>query len=511
MSDWTYGYRADIDYTYGYYSELNPLRTSLALLAAGIAPPEMTTACELGFGQGLSVNLHAAASGTDWYGTDFNPSQAAFAQHLAAASGAKAKLFDEAFEQFCARTDLPDFDFIGVHGIWSWISDANRRAMVDFIRRKLRVGGIVYMSYNTYPGWAAMVPVRHLLAQHAEVMAAQGRGITSRIDAALDFAEKLVALNPSYMRANPGVAERLKKIKAQNRQYLAHEYFNQDWQPMAFADMGNWLETAKLTYACSAHFLDNVDAVNLSRDQQTFLKDIPDAMFRETVRDFMVNQQFRRDYWAKGVRRLSVLEQVEAVRKLRVILINPRADVTLKANGAMGEATMADAIYTPVLDVLTDQKAHLIGDIEKSLKGKPITLPQLIEALLVLSGKSDLVLVQSDVVAAAAQKSTQRLNHHLMGLARGNNTINYLASPMTGGGVPVERLQQLFLLSIRDGKKQPSDWAKLAWDLLKSQGHRVLKDGKAIESDGDTLIEIEARATEFATKRLPILKTLMVS
>lgn len=31
-------------------------------------------------------------------------------------------------------------------------------------------------------------------------------------------------------------------------------------------------------------------------------------MFRQTVRDFCVNQQFRRDYWVKGARKLSALE-----------------------------------------------------------------------------------------------------------------------------------------------------------------------------------------------------------
>ena len=30
MSDWTAGYVADIGYTYGYYTELNPLRVKLA-------------------------------------------------------------------------------------------------------------------------------------------------------------------------------------------------------------------------------------------------------------------------------------------------------------------------------------------------------------------------------------------------------------------------------------------------------------------------------------------------
>ena len=87
MSDWTSGYVADIGYTFGYYSELNPRRMPLAFLNAGLAAPEGATACELGFGQGISVNIHAAASGTQWFGTDFNPAQAGFARALAAASG----------------------------------------------------------------------------------------------------------------------------------------------------------------------------------------------------------------------------------------------------------------------------------------------------------------------------------------------------------------------------------------------------------------------------------------
>lgn len=107
--------------------------------------------------------------------TDFNPSQAGFAQELAAASGAGAQLFDQAFAEFCNRPDLPDFDFIGLHGLWSWISDENRAVIVDFIRRKLKVGGVLYISYNAQPGWAAMVPMRDLLAEYSEVMGAPGR------------------------------------------------------------------------------------------------------------------------------------------------------------------------------------------------------------------------------------------------------------------------------------------------------------------------------------------------
>ncbi len=39
MSDWTDGYVAEIGYTFGYYTELNPLRVKLALLNAGTHHP----------------------------------------------------------------------------------------------------------------------------------------------------------------------------------------------------------------------------------------------------------------------------------------------------------------------------------------------------------------------------------------------------------------------------------------------------------------------------------------
>jgi SAM-dependent methyltransferase len=511
MSDWTAGYIADIGYTFGYYTELNPLRVKLAFLNCGLAYPEIVTACELGFGQGISANIHAAAAVTQWHATDFNPSQAGFAQELAAVSGSGTKLYDDAFADFAKRSDLPDFDYIGIHGIWSWISDENRAIIVDFIKKKLKVGGILYISYNTQPGWAAMVPMRDLLTEHSEVMSTPGQGIVSRIDRALDFAEKLFAANPVYARANPLVADRIKKIKGQDRNYLAHEYFNRDWLPMPFSRMAHWLAPTKITYACSAHYLDHIDAVNLSVEQQTLLKEIPDAMFRETVRDFMVNQQFRRDYWVKGARKLNLLEQAEALRAQKVILVQPRADVSLKVTGAIGEASMQEAIYAPILDALADHKPRTIGQIEQAVKDKGINFAQLSQAVVILVGAGSLAAVQDEAAISRAKKHTEKLNVFLIGKARGSSDISYLASPVTGGGVTVNRFQQMFLLAINQGKKQPGEWAQFAWQILAAQGQKIVKEGQPLETPEENLAELAAQATAFAEKQLPILKALGIA
>ena len=510
MTDWTSGYVADIGYTYGYYLELNPQRVKLAFLNAGLVAPEFGTACELGFGQGISANMHAAASVCSWHGTDFNPAQAGFAQELATVSGANAHLFDEAFAEFSGR-DLPEFDYIGLHGIWSWISDENRAVIVDFIRKKLKVGGVLYISYNTLPGWGTFAPMRHLMTEHAEIIGADGVGIVSRIDGALDFTEKLLATNPLFAKANPLIADRISKIKGQNRHYLAHEYFNRDWHPMHFATMAQWLEPAKLTYACSAHYLDYVETVNLTPEQRAFLKDIHDPMFKQTVRDFMVNQQFRRDYWVKGARRLTPLEQAQGLRDQRFVMTAHRPDVSLKVTGSLGEATMTEAVYLPVLDLMADHKTRTLAQIEQAVKDAGITFAQLIQTVLVLCGNGTLSAVQEDAATSKAKKHTDKLNTHLMLKARSSNDISALASPVTGGGITVGRFHQLFVLAIQQGKKKPEDWAAFVAQILASQGQKIVKEGKPIETAQEQLAELTNQAQDFAAKQLPILKALQIA
>lgn len=511
MNDWTAGYVADIGYTYGYYTELNPQRARLAFLYQGLVFPEMGSACELGFGQGLSANLHAAASVVQWYGTDFNPSQAGFARELATASGAGAQLYDEAFAEFAQRTDLPDFDFIGLHGIWSWISDENREVIVDFIRRKLKVGGVLYISYNTQPGWASFAPMRHLLTEHADVLGAEGHGIVKRIDGALAFADKLLGLNPAFSQANPFVAERLRKLKEQNRHYLAHEYFNRDWLPMHFATMAKWLAPAKLDYACSANCLDHIDALSLSEEQLAFLRAIPDPMFRETTRDFLVNQQFRRDYWVKGARKLNALERAEALRAQRVMLTTHRPDLPLKVNAAVGEARLNESVYRPILDLLADHQVRSLGQIERAVADAGLTLGHIAEVVMVLTGAGHIAMVQDDNVIDRARPQTDRLNAHLCRKARGSNELGFLSSPVTGGGLPLNRFQQLFLAALAAGREEPAEWAQDVWQIMTVQGQRLVVEGRTLESPEENLAELTAQAKSFATKQLPILQALLIA
>lgn len=511
MNDWTSGYVADIGYTFGYYHELNPLRTKLIMLYAGLQSTDTATACELGFGQGLSINIHAAASKTEWHGTDFNPSQVGFAQELATVTDVGTNVSDEAFEEFTNRIDLPDFDFISLHGIWSWVNEDNRHILVDFVRRKLKVGGVLYMSYNTLPGWSIFAPMRHLMVKHTEIYGSVDNGIVNNINQSIAFVEDLLATNPAHAKSNPLINERVEKIKEQDRHYLAHEYFNRDWVPMYFSTVNDRLSAAKVEFACSAHHQDHIEAINITTEQKKLLDSITDKSMRESVFDFMTNQQFRRDYWIKGPRKLSALEQAEGLRALRVMLTVHRPNATLEVNGALGDAKLTEAVYNPIFDLLADLKIKTIAQIEQAAKEKGITFSQVLQAIMLLTGTGQMAVVQDDETIAKAKKSTEKLNAHLMQKARSNGDITYLASPVTGGGYAVGRFHQLFLLALKLGKKQPSDWAQFAWQIIAAQGQRLTKEGNVIESAEENINALTQQAKEFNEKRLPVLKALKIA
>jgi hypothetical protein len=512
VSSWTDGYVAEIEYTFGYYGELNPYRAAMPFLNMGLVPPTVATACELGYGQGITINIHAAASPVAWYGTDFLPAHAAFAQSLAEIARSGAQLFDQSFAEFCTRSDLPDFDYIALHGIYSWISDENQRIIVDFLRRKLKPGGILYISYNTLPGFAPTGPLQHMFYQHAETMAPPGQGVIGKIDAALEFADRMLALNPAFATANPSIAERVRLIKGQNRNYVAHEYLNDHWRPLPFAEIAKHLAPAKLNFACSAHYLDHVDALNLTPEQRRFMMEIPDAVFRQTVRDFLVNQQFRRDYWVKGGRRLAPLEQAAAIRGLRVMLVGNRSELTFSVSGSLGQREMSENIYNPILDALGTEEAKTIGEIEQALSGTETRLSVIYEALMVLAGKGDVVRVQDEAIQEQVKRQTDRLNLCFFEKARNSGDMVFLASPLTGGaGIAAGRFHQLFLLALRQGTKGADELAQFAWDILASQGQRVAKDNKALETPEENLAELATQAGDFLEKRLPLFRKFQIA
>ena len=60
-------------------------------------------------------------------------------------------------------SEIGTFDYIIAHGVYSWVDDGVKDALLRLIDEHLAEDGIAYISYNTYPGWHTMEEVRQLM------------------------------------------------------------------------------------------------------------------------------------------------------------------------------------------------------------------------------------------------------------------------------------------------------------------------------------------------------------
>ena len=515
--DWTQGYAQSVDYTHHYCRELSPSLLDFACLSRGIATSfsdRPLTYLELGFGQGLSLNVHAAACQGEFWGTDFMPAHVLNAQKLAAASHSGARLFEDSFEEFAQRRDLPQFDVIGMHGTWSWISAENRAVVLDLVRKKLAPGGVFYISYNALPGCAAELPLRNLLKLHAEQVSPALLGVPEKLDAALSLVRALSAAGSRHFQEQGDSKALVDRVNGQDRNYLAHEYLNRDWLPMGFAEVAALMSEAKLEFAASATLLDHLDAVGFPDKAKKLLDEAKAPLLRETLRDYLINQRFRRDIFVKGLRRLAPEERDERFGRTRFVLRAPPEKLLgAKVPMPFGEAELKPETYGALSSALAEQNftPKTLEFLKQHPDCKHLRPAQFVNALRLLVSTGHLHLAQSEAAAALAAPRCRALNAHLLERALHSDEGAVLASPITGSGVIVNHEQQLFLHARAQGKTSPLEWASHAWSRLSALGARVTQAGKVVESADENQAHLTRSAQTFADQELSVLRALGIA
>ncbi len=164
-----------------------------------------------------------------------------------------------------------------------------------------------------------------------------------------------------------------------------------------------------------------------------------------------------------------------------------------------------------MLDYLADGAAHTIAELEVAGLAAGIAGHQVFSAIQILVGMGVLQVAQDDAAIEAARPDCDRLNALLGSRADVRPQVDFLASPVTGGGIHVSRFQQLFVAAIAEGAATPQAWAAYAWARLEAIGQRLVKDGQLIAEPEENLAELTRQAEDFLAKRLPVLKALGVA
>lgn len=507
MSDWGDGYVVDLPYTHGFYREQAPESLAFALLLKGIRAPALDQPfryLELGCGQGVTANLLAAANGNaEFWAVDFNPSHIAGAVYEAQLGQVtNVKFVEKSFQDFLGQ-DTPEFDFITLHGIYSWISAESQRAIVNIIASKLRSGGVVYVSYNSLPGWAAAAPLQQLFIEY------QGGGsdlAERRLERGLEFAGKLAEAKAAYFTHNPTIAPRLERLKGMSRSYLIHEYLNRHWRPLYFSEIVEHLTAAKLTFGASASISDHIDGVALSPEAQKLISEVSEPIRREVTRDYLINQQFRRDVFVKGPTTMSAQQRVQALANQRFAMMQPRDEVKLEVTFPVGKCQLRPEVYQPIIERLVEKPCSL-AELTDALSVRGLNSAAILQALSVLVATGSASPAVTAAQEAQRRAAAQRYNTTVLDRCLDLVEPFYMASPVLGSAVPISRLDAMFLLAQRAGVA-PVDYV---WRIFKPRGFRFNIEGKALETEEENVAELAKRAAAFNSGRFTVLRALGVA
>lgn len=509
---WTSGYVSDIEYTAGFYPEQSPALLNFVALLNGFEPVPLDkpyTYFELGFGRGETVNLLAAANPHgQFYAADFNPAHVAGAQALADSAGlTNLTLLENSFAELEAGTvDLPQFDYITLHGIYTWVTEVNRRHIVNFICRYLKPGGAVYISYNALPGWTSILPLQRLLVEFGDAFPNRS---DVQIGHATEFVQQLAASGAAYFSGGGAMLQtRLDGLQKYSRSYLVHEYMHKHWQPMFHADVARDLAEAKLDFIGSAELPEAYPKLYLSDEQQRMVATFADPAMQETIKDYCKNTSFRKDVYARGARRLEPLRRLELLRRVGVALVVPRDDVALKMKFSIGEVSAKAELCLPVADALA-RRPHTLGELAElpALQGRSFEDVAQLAALLVASKQA--VLCNPDCLEAPGA-AAKAMNVAVAEKCRYSDDFRTLCSGVSGGALPAPFVARLvyWLLAARGIETDVNALTKAAWPLMRAQGRHMVKEGVRLEAEDDNLAELASHIGTVLQQQLPIWRNL---
>lgn len=506
MTQWTQGYYAASAYTTNYFREQAPAMIRFCLLLDGYdSPATLEDAhCELGFGQGLTLAINAAATGGEWFGNDFMPEHVDHVRSMLTSLDGKASVSDASFQELLEYADLPRFDTISLHGIWSWVSPENRQAVLSFIDRTLKPGGAVFMSYNAMPGWSAGHPLQYLMRMHSQMMSSPAQTTPARVAAALGFVSKLASVSQGFFHETPTARAQLAKLDTKSPDYIAHEYFNEESAPMYFLQVVAEMSRARLSFGARAGVLETLEHLYFPPESLEILSGLEMPAVREQVKDYLLNRSFRRDIFVRGLRPLLPFDRERRLAETRfAALIQPAATELTIGNG--GLQLNQPQLYLRVMEFLASDrfKAKTLAELMLSCG---LVYQDALHVLVVLIANAAVAPCQPQYLTERASARCIRFNARLLDEAVAGRGYRYLASPLLGMGVPVSDLNQFFLAAHSRAELDP---VRFVSRVLSALGRPLERDGRPINAD-EQVTNLRAQHEIFVKQIKPIYQSLMI-
>lgn len=275
-----------------FYSSPGHLRATAHLYGVETIPVERARVLELGCAAGGNllpfVLAYPAAQAV---GVDLSSVQVQQGQKIVEDLGIK-NLDLHAMSLTDIDKDFGEFDYIIVHGVFSWVPPEVRQAILRICRENLSPKGIAYISYNTYPGWKAGDIVRDAMLLHSHSASSDEEKLASAKAMLNLLSDGLSAGNPLA----PSLRGAVKQLQKYSDYYVAHEYLETFNSPCYFLEFADAAQQAGLAYVGDAEGYSEISATygqNVQLNHSLIAIGQPKVL-RQQYLDFAIGRNFRK-------------------------------------------------------------------------------------------------------------------------------------------------------------------------------------------------------------------------
>ncbi|WP_103921829.1 class I SAM-dependent methyltransferase [Candidatus Venteria ishoeyi] len=507
-------YLTDLFYPSRFYDFMSPVLLNYLAALHGFPPRPLNpgfTYCELGCGGASTTLLLAAANPQGrFFGVDINPEHIAYAREEARLSKLSNIEFLEKDLNVIENHELPEFDFITIHGMYSWVGEATRQHLLQFINNKLKPGGLVMLSYNAMPGSSMIQPIRDMML--AYTLGMEDAPLLEKVQEGIKYLRYLCEHDAGFFVENPLAKSAIENYLERDDHYLAHEFFNQHWKPFYFIEVAQHMAEAELSFVGTLPIASNYLESSIPSVFHDFFKGAPDRVTLERHKAFVRNDRFRRDVYIKAAdwslaeeKRPPLFQdfyfgtEYSSVSQ-EVVLENGKEQVHLEFRGeprkTVQESLCQIAQNLAQLQQTENLKNHSSSDVLEAVN------------LLILGGEFRAFAQPAKPAAPInAPLSPEKLhipcafNQRILEYCHQSEEAGvYLASPVLGDGLLLSLLEALLLYGLTQVPLEAiPQWA---WMRLDSAGKSLNVQGEAI-NDQQTQIELlQTELDQLLTMRL---------
>ena len=314
------------------FPQTHPGRLAASARLFGLDAPPVRTArvLELGAASGGNI-IPLAAEFPDgkYLGVDLSGVQVAQGKARIALHGLRnIELRHQSITEVGEGDGL--FDYIICHGVYSWVPEHVRHAILRVCKERLSPNGVAYVSYNVLPGWRQKQALRD-----AMLLYTGGPGSPDGARRAREIMAFLETSTQAGTHYGAMVRSEVARLAGLGDDYLTHEYLEDENAPCTFTEFANAAAAQGLAYMAEAELStmlpETVDASAAARMREIAANQL---LATEQVIDLVTGRTFRQTMMVHAARAGEIVRHISHLKAEPLHFIAPRGiRLTSEDNG----------------------------------------------------------------------------------------------------------------------------------------------------------------------------------